>query len=479
MLYNSAPTGCGRAVRFCVSSLEIFGKMGAFMYTYGWGGRIWAMAAFVACGPTTAQGPCWAQKIEVTAVKAVKPGGAYAAGEKIAWRVSVTGDGASDVQKVTYVLKRGSLTEVGRGELELKENAAILETVMDAPGNLLAEFTATLPDGKKPIKNEAGALIAPDKIAPSAPRPADFDAFWKAGVKELKAVPVNPVLEAGVSGNDAVDYWKITLNNIRGSKIQGQLARPKAAKPGAKLPALLIVQWAGVYPLDKGWAVGHARDGWLTLNINAHDLPIDQPADFYKAQSDGPLNNYAAIGNEDKETSYFRRMYLSCYRAADYLASRPDWDGKTLVVMGTSQGGLQAIVTGGFHPKVTALLANVPAGCDQWGPLVGRQSGWPMWYYQVNGKNAEKVRETSRYYDVVNFARNVRCPALVALGLIDQTCPPSGVVAAFNQMRGPKKLVVMERSDHQGRENSQAPYNKRADEWLKRLAAGEAVPAPK
>ncbi len=198
--------------------------------------------------------------------------------------------------------------------------------------------------------------------------------------------------------------------------------------------------------------------------------------EFYQQQQQGPLKDYPYIGNDDREKSYFLRMYLSCYRAADYLTSRPDWDGKTLVVMGTSQGGLQAIMTGGFHPKITALLANVPAGCDHTGPLVGRQGGWPQWLSRAQGENAAKVIETSKYYDVVNFARRVKCPALVSVGLIDTTCPPPGVIAAFNQMQGPKELLVLERSNHHGTNNTQAAYYARSGEWLKALAAGNPAP---
>lgn len=414
--------------------------------------------------------PCLAQNV---AVKAAKPGGVYKAGEKIAWTVSVTGEGADAVSTVRYVLKKGGLTESAKGELPLKDGAATLETSLDAPGTLLAEFVIAPPE-KKLVKALAGAVVEPEKIEPSAPPPADFDTFWNDKLKELAAVPANPVLEPAESGKEGVDYWKITLDNIRGTKIRGQLARPKA--PG-KRPALLIVQWAGVYPLAKDWATNQAQNGWLTLNINAHDLPIDAPAEFYKEQQEKHgLAGYPAIGNEDRDTSYFLRMYLSCYRAAEYLAGREDWDGKTLVVMGSSQGGLQSIMIAGLHPKVTALMANVPAGCDQTGPLVGRQPGWPMWFYQTRGKDAEKVKAASRYYDVVNFARRVTCPALISAGLIDETCPPAGIIAAYNQLKGQRELVVMEHSDHQGRNNTQAEYYVRLNAWLKELAAGKSVP---
>jgi cephalosporin-C deacetylase-like acetyl esterase len=62
--------------------------------------------------------------------------------------------------------------------------------------------------------------------------------------------------------------------------------------------------------------------------------PIDNPASFYQEQSAGPLKNYWMIGNDDREQSYYLRMYLSCYRAIDYLRQRPGWDSKTLVVNG-------------------------------------------------------------------------------------------------------------------------------------------------
>ncbi len=212
------------------------------------------------------------------------------------------------------------------------------------------------------------------------------------------------------------------------------------------------------------------------LNINAHELPIDESEQFYKDKATGPLNNYPAIGNDDRETSYFLRMYLSCYRAAQYLTERPDWDGRTLVVTGGSQGGLQAIVAAALHPKITAAMASVPAGCDLNGPEAGRMPGWPMWYWQVKGKDAAKVRGAARYYDVVNFASRVQCPVLVGVGLIDTTCPAPGVFAAFNQLKGPKEVVVLPLGEHKDVKGSHGPYYTRFNAWSRALLKGEPAP---
>ncbi len=185
----------------------------------------------------------FAQEIVVESAKA---GSVYDIGEKVGWHVQVK-DGAG-IEKVNYVLRKGNRTEMGKGELTLQNGAADLESKLDEPGTIMAEFSIA-PQGKAVIKKLAGAAIAPYQIAPSADEPADFDAFWKSKVDELQAVPMNAQLEANESGDANLDYWKISLDNIRGSKIRGQLSRPKT---GDKLPALLIVQWAGVYPLQKG-----------------------------------------------------------------------------------------------------------------------------------------------------------------------------------------------------------------------------------
>jgi cephalosporin-C deacetylase-like acetyl esterase len=316
-------------------------------------------------------------------------------------------------------------------------------------------------------------VVGAEKIVPSAPRPDDFDEFWEAKLRELNAVPMNPQLASAPSHKPNVEYWKIKLDNIRGASIQGQLARPF---PGEKLPALLIVQWAGVYPLQKAWVTDRASEGWLALNINAHDLPIDEPEEFYREQAAGPLKDYPAIGNDNRDTSYFLRMYLSCYRAADYLAQRPDWNGKTLIVSGGSQGGLQSLMTAGLHPQITAALAVVPAGCDMLGPNAGRAPGWPAWYWNVSGKDAEKVRQAARYFDVVNFAPRVKCPVLVGLGLVDQVCPPAGIFAALNQIQSAKEIVVLPSAEHQEKYGSHAPYYRRWGAWTAALKQGEPAP---
>jgi len=393
--------------------------------------------------------------------------GIYQLNDTITWTVTAHDCPALPAGAITYQVQRNGLTAITTGTLDMTTGSAAITASLDTPGTLLATITATVPGTAKPLKALAGAVIEPDKIAASSPKPDDFDAFWTTKLALLATIPMNPVLESLPSDNPAVDYWHISMNNINGSHIRGQLARPTQ---GEKFPAMLIVQWAGVYPLKKPWVIGPASQGWLTLNISAHDQPIMESEEFYQALAGAALKNYTAIGNDDRETSYFLRMFLACSRAVDYLAQRPDWDGRTLLVTGGSQGGLQSFVAAGLNPQVTAIIVDVPAGCDNTARLADRAIGWPYWVNDV--KDAKRL-EASRYFDAVNFATRITCPALISAGLLDTTARPAGILVAANHLTGIKEVLILPNGAHQG---NHAPYGARDSAWKTALMQGQPVP---
>ncbi len=397
--------------------------------------------------------------------------GIYKTGEKVTWYLRQTGDEPLD--SLRYTVKRGGLEVVEQGLISLTDSAAEVSYDFTAPGSVLLVVNWGKTD-RFPDRRVGGAVADPGLLQLSASKPKDFEQFWAQKIEALESIPVNARLERVDSLSDGIEYYKITMDNIGGRKIHGQLARPAE---GEQFPALLIVQWAGVYPLDPAWVTGRAQQGWLVLDISAHDLPIDRGQVFYREQSSGDLKNYWAIGNDDRDSSYFLGMYLSCYRAASYLSQRSDWNGETLAVMGDSQGGQQSLVTAGLYPGITACMSLVPAGFDMLGPKVGRKGGWPQWYAWSEGKNPDRVHETSRYFDVANFIPSIRCPVLVGVGLLDETCPPEGILAGLNQYQGPKKIMLLPHSGHQNRLGSQVPFQKMRDEvWLPALETEGAIP---
>jgi cephalosporin-C deacetylase-like acetyl esterase len=214
--------------------------------------------------------------------------------------------------------------------------------------------------------------------------------------------------------------------------VQGYLAKP--AREG-KFPALVIYQYAGVYALRPETVTDRAAEGWLAFDIDSHDLAPDQAT--------GADTRYYTIGNTDREACYFLNMYLRDARAIDYIRSRPDWDGKTIVLTGTSMGGQQSLVTAALRPGVTAVLVNEPSGADSNGDLHGRKAGYPNW----DSKNP-KVMQTAVYFDTVNFAPRIQAPVLAAIGFIDTISPPAGLWTMVNQIPGAKQVISMIESDH-------------------------------
>ncbi len=369
------------------------------------------VCAFVAAAP--------AQQLSFTPFHA---NGIYDVGEKAGW--TVTQSAPAPEGKYGYVIKKNNLDVVRTGTLDLSSGTATIETTLNEPAMLYVEV-ATDP----PI--HLGAAIAPTRLQPSVPRPADFDAFWDAKLKTQRAVAIDAVLTPTATTAAGVDLFTVTLTSL-GSHVHGYLARPSRE---GKFPALVIYQYAGVYALRPETATDRAAEGWLTFDVDSHDLP--------PTEGTGVIDTYQSIGNTDRETSYFLNMYLRDARALDYIASRPDWDGKTIVVTGTSMGGQQSLAAAGLNHKVTAVLVNEPAGADSNGDLHGRKAGYPNW-----PSDDPKVMRTALYFDTVNFASRIKAPVLAALGFIDTLAPPAGIWIAVNQIPGPKEVIPMVDSDH-------------------------------
>ena len=184
--------------------------------------------------------------------------GVFRVNEPIRWRAELV-NGFTNAENIKFSVRRGGFTVLEEGELKLTNGTAEITTKLSEPDTVLVEVKVPTPnETKKKARIYGGAVVDPEKIKPSEPCPEDFDKFWRAKIKELSKIAINPVLAEKPSEMKAVDYWQLTMDNIRGTHVRGQLARPIEGK---KFPAILIVQGAGVYPLGKGNVTGSAKKG--------------------------------------------------------------------------------------------------------------------------------------------------------------------------------------------------------------------------
>ncbi len=387
--------------------------------------------------------------------------GIYDIGETVGWTVTPGPVEPTYAYKWTVrrnnavVLKEGKLDlSSGKDKIEIRGDEPemiyvaiepVAKLAADAPAPEAAAVTPAAPGrgfsagfvggntGRSNGLYAVGAAVAPLKIGLATPRPADFDSFWSEKLAAQAKVPINPVLTPVETDTPGVEMNAFAVDAL-GSKAQGYLAKP--VKEG-KFPALVLLQYAGVYALNARSVAERAAEGWLVIDVDAHDKPPSDP-------SGNAPRNYPAVGNNDREKSYFLNMYLRDSRALDYLMTRPDWDGKTIVLMGTSMGGQQSLMLAGLRPeRITAVLVCVPSGTDADGDLHGRKAGYPNW-----PSNDPDVMKTALYFDPINFASRIQAPVLAAMGFIDTTSPPAGVWTALNQIPVAKEPLPMIESEH-------------------------------
>lgn len=361
------------------------------------------------------------------------------------WTVEVREGADSIARTLDFELSTQDGKPPSRGRITLEDGRARISGTRSNPGPLLLRVRGQ--GGSKQEWNQAsGVVFSPERIAPSMAPPADFDQFWAGKVDAVRRTPTQVTVTATACANPSVDYSLVDIRARDGINVRGQFARPAS---GRSWPAMLVLQGAGVFRLSPEWVLEPAARGWLVLNISAHDIPVDADDAFYQRLGTTTLADYAGAGSDRRETNYFLNVILRCHRAVDFLQSRPEWNHETLLVSGHSQGGWMALAVAALHPGVTAFAANVPAGCDHTAPSVGRLAPWPNWASRWT-RNRAGLMQAARYFDAVNFARSIRAAGLVGVALGDATCPPDGIFAAVNQLRGPKEIIVMPNANHSG-----------------------------
>ena len=347
-----------------------------------------------------------------------------------------------DTGTITYSIGPERFEDTLNRTVQISNGTALIPfSTMKEPGFL--RCIVRLEEGENTYQNSCTVGIEPENIQPTTSRPSDFDSFWKKQLETIRKHPLAPQrTHLKERSTEKIDYYHVEYNN-GDSKIYGILSIPKVGK---KFPAVISYPGAGVRAY--GGNV-YQLDSCITLQIGIHGIPVHKfdSKDYYENLKQGKLNRYPFQHLESKDDYYFRKVYLGCVRAVDYIAQLPQYDGENLAIEGGSQGGALSIVTASLDKRVKYLVCIFPGMCDLTGYLNGRAGGWPK-LFKEKGTYTNKEIETSRYYDVVNFAKNITIPGFYSLGYNDLSCSPTSILAAFNQIRAPKEMFITFDSGH-------------------------------
>ena len=287
----------------------------------------------------------------------------------------------------------------------------------------------TLSDGE--ITGSYGVGFSIEKIQP-APEAEDFDSYWAKQLKRLHDCPADVLECTPLSFPDypEVETFKVRVNCVDEIPVSGILSKPKNA-PAKSLPGYVLLHGAGIRPPFP--PLTWAKHGFLAFNISALGLRFGE-GEAYEQERLKYWENYPQRRNADPEKIPFNAMALRVVRALEYLKSRPEWDGKTLIVHGGSQGGWQSLVAAGLDHDVTFAMIEAPANCNLRGALEGRKPSWPGTIRIDEGMSQEN--RNAFLFDGVAFGRRAKAPAVFTVGYSDAAAVPSSVFAAYHAYGG-------------------------------------------
>lgn len=299
--------------------------------------------------------------------------------------------------------------------------------------------------------------LAPDELReyrPRVRRPADFDDFWERSLTAARSVgdhaEFDPV-DTPLIGCRVLD---VRFPGFGGDPIAGWLLLPASRGPH---PA--VVQFLGY---GSGRGLPHEYLPWVVAGYACFVMDSRGQGAAWGVGGDTPdphgagpaVPGVMTRGLETPETYYYRRLFTDAARAVDAVRSHPEVDPDRVAVAGGSQGGGIALAAAGLCEGLAAVFADVPFLCH-FERAVGLTDRDPyceiVRYLSVRREMTESVFQTLSYFDGVNFAARATAPALFSVALLDQTCPPSTVYAAFNAYAGAHKdIVVYPFNDHEG-----------------------------
>ena len=322
--------------------------------------------------------------------------------------------------------------------------------------------------GRQVAKTMAVAGYRVEDIVPIPNHPPGFQEFWQRLLAEAQANEAELQLQLTPSAAKSRGDLRVALAQypgMGGKTIYGWYLAP--ALPG-KYPALLYLSGYGARDITPPTFL--AQKGYAVLAINVRGAPVDKP----RVKS---YDDYLTVGISSPDTYVYREIVGHALRGLWALAKREEADPDRMGVVGVSEGGGLGLILAALEPRVRAVSADAPMLADF--PLSARRAMWPYkrinQYLQEHPEQAAQVGTTLAYFDLVNLAGEVKCPALVSVGFLDQVSLPAAVYGMYNLLGGPKELRAFPRAGHEGGGQDWWTYKLA---WLEKQLAPRPAPTP-
>ncbi len=285
------------------------------------------------------------------------------------------------------------------------------------------------------------------------PRPADFDAYWNAALRELDATDPRPELRPNpIVATDSIEAFDLWFTGVGGARIYAKFLRPKISAAGdsaKKFPAVLHFH---------GYA-GHSGDwvdklGWPAAGFCFASM--DCRGQGGHSEDSGQVKGTTLRGHivrglddPDARKLAFRQIFLDTAQLARVVMSLPEVDAGRVGCFGNSQGGALSLACAALEPRIQRSAPVYPFLCDYrrvWEMDQAKDAYEELRLFFRNfdprHEREEEIFTKLGYIDCQHLAPRIKAETLMFTGLMDTICPPSSQFAAFNKISAKKDVVI-------------------------------------
>lgn len=286
------------------------------------------------------------------------------------------------------------------------------------------------------------------------PKPADFDAYWERGLKEMRAVDAKVELVPSRFQVSTAECFDLYYTGVRGARIHAKYLRPKNTK--GKNPAIVLLHG---YSGDAGdWhdKLAYVSQGYSVVAMDCRGQGgTSEDVGGVKGTT---LHGHIIRGLDDHpDNLLFRHIYLDAAQLAGIVMEMPEVDGTRVGVHGGSQGGGLTLACSALEPRVKQLAPFFPFLCDYkrvWEMDLAKDAYGELKdffrHHDPRHEREEEIFTRLGYIDCQYLAPRIRGEVLMFTGLMDNICPPSTQFAAYNKITAKKNVVIYPDFGHEG-----------------------------
>ena len=286
------------------------------------------------------------------------------------------------------------------------------------------------------------------------PRPADFDAFWDGRLAEMHAIDPKVELKPAEFQTPFARCSEMYFTGVGGARVHAKLLQPIKAK--APHPA--VVMFHGYSGHSGDWAdkLGYVGMGYTVA-------ALDCRGQGGKSQDVGGVmgttfRGHIVRGLDDQPKNMtFVQIFLDTAQLARLVMDLPEVDAGRVGATGGSQGGGLTLACAALEPRVKRVAPVFPFLCDYrrvWEMDLAKDAYQELRdFFRMHDpmhQREEEIFTKLGYVDAQHLAPRIRGEVYMAVGLMDQICPPSTQFAAYNKITAPKSMALYPDYGHEG-----------------------------